>query len=74
VLQHVPLSDDILDTFRTKNLILSDVLEGKRQAGILAFHDSHFPECAFADNSQQTEVIEVDIIVEIDRLPIGIAH
>lgn len=41
-------------------LILSDVLEGKGQAGILSLDDADLAEGALADYTQQPEVVEVD--------------
>jgi len=39
--------------------ILSDVLEGKRQSGIFPLDNSYFAESAAADDTKQSEVVEV---------------
>jgi len=39
--------------------ILSYVLEGKGEAGVLALDDAHLSEGALADDTQQSEVVEV---------------
>ena len=40
-------------------LILSDVLEGKGQAGVLALDDADLAKGSLADDTQQAKVIEV---------------
>jgi hypothetical protein len=39
--------------------VLSYVLEGKCEAGVLSLDDAHLSEGALADYSQQPEVVEV---------------
>jgi hypothetical protein len=42
-----------------RTFIFSYVLERKREARVFALDDAHLAECALADNSQQSEVVEV---------------
>jgi len=39
--------------------VLSYVLEGEREAGILSLDNAHLSEGALADDAQQAEVVEV---------------
>lgn len=74
VLKHSALADDVAHAFRSHDLILADVLEGKGQARVLALHNPHLAEGALADDAQQAEVVEVDLVCKNDGLAIGIAH
>lgn len=73
MLEHPALPYDVPHAFRPYHLILPDVLECKRQAGVLAFHNADFAKRAFANDPQQAEVVEVDLIRQ-DDVGIGVAH
>jgi len=74
MLEHAPFADDVPYALGSDNFIFAYVLEGKGQAGVLALDDTHFPKGTSADDSQQTEMVEVHIAVEVDRLPLAVAH
>lgn len=40
-------------------LVLSDVLEGKRQTGVFALDDANLAEGSLADDTQQPKVVEI---------------
>lgn len=43
-----------------QTFIFSYVLEGECEARVFPLDDSHLSECAFANHSQKTKVVEVD--------------
>ena len=72
--QHPSLTYDIPHAFRPHHLLLADIFEGERQARVLALHDADLPKRTLADNSQQAEVVEVNLVGEDNGLAIGVAH
>jgi len=74
VFEHSALTDDVTDALGSYDFIFADVFEGKGQIGVLAFDDSNLSKGASADDSQQTEVIEVHFAVEVDGLSLAVAH
>lgn len=50
VLQHPPFPYNVPHAFRPYHLILPDVLERKRQASVLAFHNPDLAKCTFSHN------------------------
>nr|POE64799.1 hypothetical protein CFP56_76310 [Quercus suber] len=74
VFEHASLADDVPHALRPYDLIFADVFEGEGEAGVLAFHDTHLPEGSLADDTEQTEMVEVNLVGEHDGLAIGIAH
>ena len=59
VLEHAPLSNDVANTLGAYHFIFPDVLERKSEARVFPLDDAHLAECALANNSQQSEVVEV---------------
>lgn len=74
VFQHPSLSYDVPHALAPHHLIFPDIFERERQTRVLALHYPHFAESPLADDSEKTEVIEVDFIGEDNGLAIGIAH
>lgn len=74
VFQHPSLSYNIPHALAPHYLIFPDIFERERQPRILPLHYSHFAERTLSDDSEETKVVEVDLIGEDDGLAIGIAH
>lgn len=51
---------DLQVDWKSLTLIFSNILEGKGQASISSLHNPYFPKGAFADDSKEAEMIEVD--------------
>jgi hypothetical protein len=53
-----------------RTFILSYILESECEAGVLALNDADLSERTFADNTQQTKVVEVNC--QTEKLALGL--
>lgn len=53
-------------TIKWRTFILADVFEGKCKSRIFPFNNANFAKSSLADDSEQSEVVQIDCLRESD--------